>query len=288
MDMAFVTWKEKGISSLEDLYIDGQFASFAQLQDKYNIPNSHFFRYLQIRHYVKQIFEHFESIPASHLFYDNLQRSPSSKHLITRFVEGFTTSVSTEHLRLAWAHDLNSEVPHELWERAMARIHSCSINSRYRLIQYKVIHRLHYSKTKLNKMFPTVSAMCDKCSSAEGTLAHLFWFCPSLFSFWSAIFKWFSKCYFKDIKPDHNIAVFGCSMDLGYTTDLWLALQLGMVVAKKLILLTWKSTTPPNFEHWLKEMVSVIQMERLRLNNKDRQHRHNAVWGPFLAQCQIN
>lgn len=136
-------------------------------------------------------------------------------------------------------------------------------------------------------MFPTVSAMCDKCSSAERTLAHLFWFCPSLFAFWTAIFKWFSKCYSEDVKPDHNIAVFGCSMGLGYTTDLWLALQLGMIVAKKLILLAWKSTTPPKFEHWLNEMVSVIQMERLRPKNKDKQHRHNAVWGPFLAQCQI-
>lgn len=98
MDTAFDIWKRKGIRSLADLYIDGHFASFAQLQDKYSIPNSHFFRYLQIRHYVKQTFENFESIPTTHPFYDNLRLAPDSKHLFSRFVNCFTTSVNTEHL----------------------------------------------------------------------------------------------------------------------------------------------------------------------------------------------
>lgn len=169
---------------MADLYSDGHFASFAQLQDKHSIPNSHLFRYLKIRHYVKQTFEHFESFPTTHPFYDNLQLAPDSKHLISRFVNCFSTSVSTGHLRVAWAQDLNSEVSYELWDKAVSLIHTCCINSCYRLIQYKVVHRLHYSKTKLNEMFPGVSSQCEKCSYAEGTLAHLFRFCHQLFGFW--------------------------------------------------------------------------------------------------------
>lgn len=126
------------------------------------------------------------------------------------------------------------------------------------------------------------------CSSAEGCLAHLFWFCPKLFGFWSAIFHWFSKCYSRDILPNQNLAIFGCSTEtLCYTLDMQAALHLGMVVAKKLVLLAWKSTTPPTFDHWLKEMVSVIQMERLRFDKPDKQNRHETIWGPFLAQCHI-
>lgn len=98
----------------------------------------------------------------------------------------FSKSVSSDSIREAWSKDLNSDLPVELWEEALSCVHRCSTNSRYRLIQYKVLY--HYSKTKLNRIFPSVSSVCDKCQIAEGSLAHLFWSCPKLQNFWSAIF----------------------------------------------------------------------------------------------------
>ena len=54
-DVVFSPWKQRGISSVSDLYIEGNFASFAQLQTTYNVSASSFFRYLQIRlHFVKK------------------------------------------------------------------------------------------------------------------------------------------------------------------------------------------------------------------------------------------
>lgn len=47
----------------------------------------------------------------------------------------------------------------------------------YRLIQYKVMHRLHYSKAELH--LQSVSE-CDKWCSAEGLTALLLSFCPTL------------------------------------------------------------------------------------------------------------
>lgn len=109
-----------------------------------------------------------------------------------------------------------------------------------------------------------------------------------LYNFWTAIFEWLSKTYSRDIQPSHDLAIFGCSVEtfeLPY--DMQIALHLGMVVAKKLILLTWKSTTPPCFAHWLKEMLSIIQMERLRLHKPNAQNRFERISGPFLAQSHI-
>lgn len=44
-------------------------------------------------------------------------------------------------------------------------------------------------------------------------------------------------------------------------------LMLGMTVAKRLILMDWKSVSPPSFQRWLADMTSVIQMARLRSNS---------------------
>lgn len=142
-----------------------------------------------------------------------------------------------------------------------------TFNSRHRLIQYKVLH-------KLNCLFPSVSPVCDKCHIDESSLAHLFW---------SAIFEQLPKAYSRDI----NLTVSGPPLDAQQRL-LICPMHLGMVmVTKKLILLTWKSTTPPIFTHRLNKMLAVIQKERLCLHKLDKQNRSERIWGPFLAQCHI-
>ena len=67
MDEAFDAWSRKGVVSLSDLYIDGNFASFEQLVQKYDIPKSHFFRYLQLQNFVVLNSDCFPSCPHSSL-----------------------------------------------------------------------------------------------------------------------------------------------------------------------------------------------------------------------------
>ena len=52
-DLAFNIWETKGIKYFGDVYIDGTFASFTQLKQKYNLNNNQFFRYLQVRNFAR-------------------------------------------------------------------------------------------------------------------------------------------------------------------------------------------------------------------------------------------
>ena len=70
MDAVFKHWSDKGLTAIENLYIDNHFASFAQLQAKFKLPTSKFFRYLQIRNFVKQSFSCLDAPPIQHVFYD--------------------------------------------------------------------------------------------------------------------------------------------------------------------------------------------------------------------------
>ncbi len=51
-DQGFKLWAQKGIRKLKDLYDNDSLMSFQQLKETYQIPNSHFHRYLQIRHFI--------------------------------------------------------------------------------------------------------------------------------------------------------------------------------------------------------------------------------------------
>lgn len=61
MDGTFNIWRELGICNIGDLYIKGTFAFFQQRQERYNLPRNHFFRYLQIRDYVRVHLPNFEN-----------------------------------------------------------------------------------------------------------------------------------------------------------------------------------------------------------------------------------
>ena len=175
-DATFNMWRLDGIVTLDNLYINKHFASFSQLKEKFSLPTTHFFRHLQIRNYVRHAVPNFESLPEEMRIYRLLLSSPDSKHLISDFVIVFSEelSYSTHSLKNAWEEELGIQIEAEVWEESLSRVRSCSINSRHQLIQFKVMHRLHYSKSKLHRIFPTVSPTCDRCKSAEGSLTHLF------------------------------------------------------------------------------------------------------------------
>ena len=85
MDAVFKRWSDKGLTIIKDLYVDDHFVSFAQLQTKFKLPTNHFFRYLQIRNFVKQSFSCLDPTHI-HVFYDIMTKPPTSKHLISRLV----------------------------------------------------------------------------------------------------------------------------------------------------------------------------------------------------------
>ncbi len=98
-DGVFLDWRERGLCCISDFYIDNIFASFPLLQARYHLPQSHFFRYLQVRHFVRQQVSDFPTRPQNCNFYDMLLLQLHSKHLISRFITAFEAPVSTSHLR---------------------------------------------------------------------------------------------------------------------------------------------------------------------------------------------
>lgn len=214
--------------------------------------------------------------------------------MISHFIDVFNNQfdISTWYLKDSWEKDLGIQITNEDWEKSIKVINTCSINSRHQLIQYKVVHRLHYSRVKLKKFYPSISSKCNKCESAEGSLGHLFRSCPRLFEFWSEIFNFYSEAYSCDLAPDPAIAVFGWSDSLrGFSQQFKKAVQYGKVLAKKVILYLWKSSSKPLFKSWLSEFSTTLHLERLRHNLSDNIAGFEATWIPFfnyLSNAQNN
>ena len=80
-----------------------------------------------------------------------------------------------DYLKHKWKEDLNEQIPDIVWQKVIRRIHMSSICQRHTVEQFKIVHRLHWSKVRLSKIRPELNPTCDRCKQAHATLLHTFW-----------------------------------------------------------------------------------------------------------------
>lgn len=116
-DPAFRTWSEKGLVTLNDLYVNGVFPSFSDLAAKFDLPNTHLFRFFQIRHYVKSCFPQFPNSPPKSLTDQFLTLNARQRGLIGityKHIHSLSPSCLNS-LRAAWGQDLGVLLSDEQW-----------------------------------------------------------------------------------------------------------------------------------------------------------------------------
>ena len=285
IDNAFLIWRDKGILSFNHLYIDGKFASFGQLAQAYNLPSTHFFRYLQIRDFVRNRFPNFPTIPSPTLIDTILKINPYRKGTISRIYYTLLAhqSSSSDALRTAWSADLNIEIEPAVWEHALKWVHSSSVCARHGVLQCKVVHRVHWSKSKLARIFPGVDSRCDRCHLGPASLGHMFWACPVLAPFWKGVFDTLSAVTSTNICPSPLVALFGVLPSgnslPSYFCELVAFLSL---LARRVILLHWKNPQPPSHSQWLRDALHFMTLEKIKYSLRGTSSKFCKVWEPFL------
>lgn len=269
IDEIFDRWSRRGMVSLSDLYIDGNFASFEQLVQKYHILKSHFYQYLQLGNFVFSNFKCFPLCPPTCLLDSIFDCKLVRKRTISTIYEILYSHNLTplDRLKNKWETDLNEPITEDTWLKIIRGIFSSSICLRHAVIQFKIVHRLHWSKVRLSKIKADIDPTCDRCGRDPATLLHMFWTCPEhkLCTFWQSIFETFSRIFGNRLAPSPFIALFGVAQ-MGSHLEVWERTMLAFcsLLARRLILLKWKDRTPPTYSHWIKEIMYHIKLEKIR------------------------
>ena len=184
LDNAFSLWQKYGVLHIKMPHRDGIFMSFDQVREKFSLPAHNFIRYLQVRHFIKNHFTQFPSIPPKSPL-DSILETPSEVKGTVSWL--YTTIFEMEDSSLPiikdqLKKDMDTNITEEQWYDILQRIQFSSW-----LIQFKIAHsHNHMSKVKLSKIFPDVNPICDRCKQAPATLSHKFWSCPRITAFWSS------------------------------------------------------------------------------------------------------
>lgn len=286
IDTAFSLWKRKGIRNIRDLYYEGIFSTFEHLLDKYNLPRHHQFRYFQIRNFVKSQFPEFPSVPALSPWEELFKLKPSNNSLISH-IHGLLMTFGEQiplKSRSAWEEELGRSFEDDWWREAISRINSTTSCARLGLIQFKVFHRLHYSKARLTEIFPELDDKCDRCSHTPANLSHMFYFCPKLQPFWETFFRTLSTIWGVDLQPCPQISIFGVPKTIFNLNNIQKdVISFSSLIARRRILLYWKSTSPPTINSWIEDMMKFIKLEKIKFTLRGSSGNFLARWQPFLS-----
>lgn len=249
-DGAFALWFRRGIVNINDLFHENTFVTFSYLSEKFNLPKTHFFRYLQTREFIRNKFSHFPHEPPKQEI-DKILDIKVSKGVVANIYKiifsftSFSESSPISRIKQNWESDLNHVFTEEEWSKALRRVHTSSICACHSLIQFKLLHRIYWSKDKLPKINPDFDPTCDRCRQAPATLYHTFWLCPALTSFWTSIFKSISDVFILDVEPCPLVVLFGLNpIKVSLSLVQSNALAFCLIIAKRLILMNWKNPHP--------------------------------------------
>lgn len=215
---------------------------------------------------------------------DIFKLKPGAKRVISVIYELLSNYKLTalNSLRCKWEGDLGKEISDDTWQKIIGGIYS-SICLRHVVIQFKVVHRLHWSKTKLSKIKDGFDPTCDRCKQESATLLHMFWTCSKLNNFWECIFGDMSKMCGITLSPCASIAIFGLSLDnVPVTKSHANLIAFCTLLARRLIQLKWKDSCPPVYGHWVRDVMYYIQLEKIRYPIKGSTQKFYDIWQPFL------
>lgn len=131
------------------------YMSFEDLKKKYYIPQKHFFKFLQIRSFISRMYRSL-CLPFLSSVEEIVAKHKSMKSLISRFYklikDGCKTS--SESKRLARCEDLNSTITAEEWQKKCLKAQTQSINTHFKLIQFKWLMRTYEHQPYLINSIP--------------------------------------------------------------------------------------------------------------------------------------
>lgn len=286
-DGGFKNWMYKGAKQVKDLYKDGTMMSFQQLMKEYDIPQKHFFKYLQIRSFIhseiKTYVEPSLSTIEEHTV-KHLRDKGNLSFFYNTLLEGSKES-SMSYLT-AWRNDLQEDISKDEWMDSCLFAQTYSVNTRCRLLQYKWLMRTYITPVKLHKFNPNIPDSCLKCKQDIGTLYHCMWECTEIQTFWKSILVMIGKLTEENVPCDPKLCLFHIyPVNFVVSASKRKLIDFSLLQAKRAIALKWKEMQGPSSILWIKEMTNNLAMEKLTYAVKGKLKDFYNIWTPFLCYC---
>lgn len=282
-DNRFKNWTHKGLFRLQDFFEGPTLMSFNQLIEKYCIPRSDFYQYLQVRDFIRRgsadlTLQDISDIER-HIF---ITKSNSSIRIFYNIIRTHST-VDTLHLKALWERELTCAITDDEWKDIWVNVKTLCVCNRVKATQLMILHRAHISPQLRHKFKSDSSPSCLKCKVETGTLTHCFWSCSKVQHFWHNVGQEMDKIFSAKLNCNPVFLLLGLTDPIVTNKFHKKLYQMLTFCARKCLLVNWISDQIPTMTQWHRMILGYISLDYLtcRLHHKDVVFEN--TWKPFLS-----
>lgn len=257
----FQSWAKKGITHLHHIITNNTIIPLTDLTQEYGIGSKCFLEYSQLKSILKnKIINHSTTLDLPNLISEFLSKSPpkiTSK--IYKVITKIDTSISLPVTK--WQQDLAFAPNADFWPQICKNIYLMTKNSNLQLIQFKILHRYHYTGYRLSKMgFGTDT--CSHCSQGNrDDYLHALWNCTPVHNFWETVTNSLSSLLHCHIPLSPSLCILGDTTSLNLQQCYIKHLLVSLAIAKKVILVNWKYRKKIHITIWENFMSEYFSLE---------------------------
>ena len=175
------------------------------------------------------------------------------------------------------------------WKQACVKAQKQTINTRFKLLQYKWLMRMYITPVKLHHMSTNITDVCTKCSTEKGTLFHCMWECSKMHIFWNEVMKCLSGIFKTTVPLSAKLCILGIyPKNFIQPAKLTKILDFGLLQARRAVALCWKSVDAPTLRMWHRELMNSIGLERLTYIVGGRQSDFEQLWEVYMGAVETN
>uniref|UniRef100_A0A803K2L7 Reverse transcriptase domain-containing protein n=1 Tax=Xenopus tropicalis TaxID=8364 RepID=A0A803K2L7_XENTR len=275
-------WPNWGIQTLGDILPGGTLAPRDQFRHSQSQAILPWYSYFQLSHALRAQFG--GSVPQ--LTTTNIEltlQNPSKKKLTTALYALLLSTVKSpfKTAHVMWKRDF-PEIDDDDWDEATDRAYDYLVSTRDRLIQFKIIHRLHLTPLRLHHMNRRNPPQCPKCNAPEANYIHLLWKCQSIQSYWAQVTTYIGE---KTSLPNlltPKVCLLGVIDDLTPTAHMRTLYRSLLFYARKCILLHWMAQSPPTIDRWLNLIKTLLPLFQITYIARGCPQKYEKVWRSWI------
>lgn len=246
------------------------------------MPQTNFFRYLKVRSFIK---DHCSTFPRLQADLPKILDKPETWiKTISKLYTGILQANPSPQItaKQGWEKELGIQLQDPWWERAKLQVNSSSSCAHLNLIQFKVLHRMHFSKAKLAKTFPGSSEACNRCAFVPADLLEANRVLEELFH--DHVIS--SRCSYHSLSAHCHFGVPSNYSEFSKPTLNVLAFA-SLTVSRR-ILLHWKLPKPPAEQSWQTDLMSFLQLEKIKFSLRGSTEKFYTTWQPLISYfCNV-
>ena len=206
-------WESKGVKFICDLIDEnGDFLPLEDFKNTFSV-HTNFLEYSGVLRAIKSSFKDI-LIEHSHLNFPflpfNLEVLLKDKKGSQRIYHVLVLSKQVKRKFIdKWNVKLNTNLDSSKWSLIFNIPYSCTVDTKLRWFQFRLIHRILGTNSFLFKINKTDTNLCTFCKKEEETIFHLFCSCTHTISFWSSVFSWIKEQTNFSLAMDNEVFLFG-------------------------------------------------------------------------------